>query len=90
MLTCQTIIVNKLGLHARAAAKFVTTASQFQCSVQVGRCPNTLVNGKNIMAVIMLAANQGTALHLRTEGEDEHQALQALVALIDNYFEEGE
>lgn len=90
MLTCQSTIVNKLGLHARAAAKFVTTASRFQCSVQVGRCPDALVNGKNIMAVIMLAANQGTALHLRAEGEDESQALQALVALIDNYFEEGE
>ncbi|HJE29799.1 HPr family phosphocarrier protein [Stutzerimonas nitrititolerans] len=90
MPACDITIINKLGLHARAAAKFVGTASRFPCDIRVGRCPNTLVDGKNIMAVMMLAASQGTPLHLRTEGEQEEHALEALKALIEDYFEEGE
>lgn len=83
-------IINKLGLHARAAAKFVGVANRYPCSIRVGRCPDTLVDGKNIMAVMMLAASKGTALHLQAEGEQDEAALGALVALIDDYFEEGE
>ena len=83
-------IINKLGLHARAAAKFVGVANRYPCAVRVGRCPATLVDGKSIMAVMMLAASKGSTLHLHTEGEREHEALAALVALIDDYFEEGE
>ena len=83
-------IINKLGLHARAAAKFVGVANRYPCSIRVGRCPDTLVDGKNIMAVKMLAASKGTALHLQTEGEEDEAALGALVALIEDYFEEGE
>ncbi|AWT11255.1 MAG TPA: HPr family phosphocarrier protein [Pseudomonas sp.] len=83
-------IINKLGLHARAAAKFVGVANRYPCAVRVGRCPATLVDGKSIMAVMMLAASKGSTLHLHTEGEQEHEALAALVALIDDYFEEGE
>lgn len=90
MPTCTVTIVNKLGLHARAAAKFVGTACRFACTVYVGHTPETLVNGKNIMAVMMLAACQGTQLLLCTEGDQEQEALHALVALIENYFEEGE
>jgi phosphocarrier protein len=56
----------------------------------VGRCPDTLVYGKSIMAVMMLAASKGTSVHLHTEGEQEDDALNALIALIDDYFEEGE
>lgn len=83
-------IINKLGLHARAAAKFVGVAGRFPCQVRVGRSADSLVDGKSIMAVMMLAAGQGTVLHLCTEGEQAEAALQALLALIDNYFDEGE
>ena len=83
-------IINKLGLHARAAAKFVAVANRYPCKIRVGRCPATLVDGKSIMAVMMLAASKGTTVHLDTEGEQEEDALNALTALIDDYFEEGE
>lgn len=83
-------IINKLGLHARAAAKFVGVANQYPCTIRVGRCPATLVDGKSIMAVMMLAASKGSTVHLHTEGEQEDDALNALVALINDYFEEGE
>jgi phosphocarrier protein HPr len=83
-------IVNKLGLHARAAAKFVGTAGRFPCQVKIGRHLHSLVDGKSIMGVMMLAAGKGTTVHLLTEGEQEEQAMQALVGLIDDYFGEGE
>ena len=74
-------IINKLGLHARAAAKFVGVAGRFPCEVRVGR---------SIMSVMMLAAGKGTMLHLATEGEQSEEALQALIELINNRFDEGE
>ncbi|MCJ0975593.1 HPr family phosphocarrier protein [Pseudomonas sp. PS1] len=90
MPACDITIVNKLGLHARAAAKFVGVANQFPCDIRIGRCPDTVVDGKSIMAVMMLAASKGTTLHMRTEGEQEQDAMNALIALIEDYFEEGE
>lgn len=90
MPSCEITIINKLGLHARAAAKFVGIANQFACDIQVGHNPSSLANGKSIMAVMMLAASKGTTLHLQAEGPEEEKALAALVALIENYFEEGE
>ncbi|MFQ6573359.1 HPr family phosphocarrier protein [Pseudomonas sp. UM16] len=83
-------IINKLGLHARAAAKFVGVAGRFPCTVRVGRTPESMVDGKSIMAVMMLAAGKGTQVHLHTEGEGDDAALVALVELINNYFDEGE
>ncbi|MBV6287143.1 HPr family phosphocarrier protein [Pseudomonas aegrilactucae] len=83
-------IINKLGLHARAAAKFVGVAGKFQSKVRVGRTPESMVDGKSIMSVMMLAAGKGTQIHLHTEGEDEDAALQGLIELINNYFDEGE
>ncbi|EXF46209.1 putative phosphocarrier protein [Pseudomonas sp. BAY1663] len=83
-------IINKLGLHARAAAKFVGVANRYPCDIRIGRCPASLVDGKSIMAVMMLAASKGTTLHLHTEGEQEEDALEALIGLIEDYFEEGE
>ncbi|MBJ9976169.1 HPr family phosphocarrier protein [Pseudomonas sp. S75] len=83
-------IINKLGLHARAAAKFVGVAGKFPCQVRIGRAPDKMVDGKSIMAVMMLAAGKGTPVHLSTEGEQDEQALQALVELIENFFDEGE
>lgn len=56
----------------------------------MGRAPDKLVDGKSIMAVMMLAAGKGTQVHLHTEGEQDSEALDALVALINNYFDEGE
>lgn len=90
MPACEITIINKLGLHARAAAKFVGVATRFPCSVRVGRCPASLVDGKSIMAVMMLAASKGTTVHLVTEGEQDQEAIDALVALIEDFFEEGE
>ena len=83
-------IINKLGLHARASAKFVGIAGKYPCQVRAGRTPETMVDGKSIMAMMMLAAGKGTRIHLKTEGEQEQEALDALVALINNFFDEGE
>jgi phosphocarrier protein len=83
-------IINKLGLHARAAAKFVGVAGRFPCQVRIGRAADALVDGKSIMAVMMLAAGKGTQVHLSTEGEQAQEAMDAVVALIENRFDEGE
>ncbi|SDT92220.1 HPr family phosphocarrier protein [Halopseudomonas salegens] len=83
-------IINKLGLHARAAAKFVAVAQQHDCQVQVGKCANSLVDGKSIMQVMMLAASKGTEVCICCEGEHAEQALDDLQALINDYFGEGE
>ena len=90
MPACDITIINKLGLHARAAAKFVGVAGRYPCQVRVGRSAQSLVDGKSIMSVMMLAAGKGTSIHLHTEGEQEQEALQALQAQINDYFEEGE
>ncbi|WP_460131452.1 HPr family phosphocarrier protein [Pseudomonas sp. S1_E04] len=83
-------IINKLGLHARASAKFVGVAGKFPCQIRAGRTPDSMVDGKSIMAMMMLAAGKGTKIHLSTEGEEEQDALDALVELINNKFDEGE
>ena len=88
MPNCQVTIINKLGLHARAAAKFVSVANQFPCQIQIGRDANTVCNGKNIMSVMMLAASKGTELYLHTDGEQAEQALAALQQLIADHFDE--
>jgi phosphocarrier protein len=89
MPACQITIINKLGLHARAAAKFVGVANQFPCQVKVGRCRESMVDGKSIMSVMMLAAGKGSSIELLTSGEQENEALQALIDLINNFFDEG-
>jgi phosphocarrier protein HPr len=82
-------IVNKLGLHARAAAKFVRCAGAFGSSVTVER-NGSRVNGKSIMGVMMLAASQGSCIVVEVEGEDEAEAATALAALVADRFEEAE
>lgn len=89
MLQKDITIINKLGLHARAAAKFVTLASQFECIVEVARNQQK-VNGKSIMGVMMLAASKGTTLTIYTDGPDEETALQQIEALILDRFQEME
>jgi len=82
-------IINKLGLHARAAAKFVTTASQFDCDIQVSRNGRT-INGKSIMGVMMLAAAKGTEITVQANGDDAEKALAQINSLITDFFGEGE
>jgi len=89
MIETTITIINKLGLHARAASKFVTTASAYGCDIQVEK-NGQQVDGKSIMSVMMLAASKGTQLTLRFDGNDEQAALEALTTLIDNRFDEGE
>ena len=83
-------IINKLGLHSRASAKFVGIAGKYPCQVRAGRTPETMVDGKSIMAMMMLAAGKGTKIYINTEGEDAQKALDALKDLINRYFDEGE
>lgn len=89
MLRQDVLIINKLGLHARASAKLTQLASNHKCEVMLTR-NNRRVNAKSIMGVMMLAAAKGTTINIETHGEDEAEALQALLALINDYFGEGE
>jgi phosphocarrier protein HPr len=82
-------IINKLGLHARAASKLVNLASQFSSSVFIENKGNK-VNAKSIMGVMMLAASQGTELILEVDGEDEQKCTDSIIELINNRFDEAE
>jgi phosphocarrier protein HPr len=82
-------IINKLGLHARASTKLTQTASQFDSEVWVEH-KGRRVNAKSIMGVMMLAASKGTRIIVATNGADEKPALEAMTALINNKFGEGE
>ena len=81
-------ITNKAGLHARAASKLVALTSGFSSKIQIGH--EKMVDGKSILSLMMLAAIKGTTLQVITDGEDEEQAMAAIVALIDDKFEEGQ
>jgi phosphocarrier protein len=85
--TANVTVINRLGLHARAAAKFVQTASRFASEITVSR-NGKAVNGKSIMGVMMLAAAQGAELEIRTEGADAPEALAALQSLVAERFGE--
>ncbi len=89
MLRATLTIGNRLGLHARAAAKFVTLASKFESDIQLVR-GNRTVNGKSIMGVMMLAASCGTELELIAAGNDEAQAVEQLQTLVNDRFGEAE
>ena len=89
MMEKQLTIVNKLGLHARAAAKFVKAAALFQSSLIVQKGMQE-VNGKSIMGVMMLAAAKGVSLTLRADGADEINMLNTLTELVENRFGEDE
>ena len=89
MIQSNITISNKLGLHARASAKLTKLAGSFPCEVWMAK-GGRRVNAKSIMGVMMLAAGKGTQVYLHTEGEQDSEAMQALVELINNYFDEGE
>ena len=89
MISENVTIVNKLGLHARAASKLVNCASQYESDVFISKKGNR-VNAKSIMGVMMLAASKGVELELEVDGQDEQQCRDAIVALIENRFGEGE
>ncbi len=89
MLQQEIEIINKLGLHARASAKLTQLAASYKCEVMMSR-NNRRVNAKSIMGVMMLAAAKGTTVNIETDGPDEAEAMQALRALVNDYFGEGE
>jgi phosphocarrier protein HPr len=82
-------IINKLGLHARASAKLTQVAARYKSDVWMSR-NNRRVNAKSIMGVMMLAAGKGATVLLEADGEDEKECFDALVALVQNRFGEGE
>lgn len=87
MIEREARIVNPLGMHARPAAEFVKVAGRFKCAVEV-RKDDLAVNGKSIMGVMMLAAECGSSLTIKTDGEDAEAAMEALLALVADGFHE--
>jgi phosphocarrier protein HPr len=83
------IIINKLGLHARAAGKLIETTTRFSCDITIEKDGRN-VDGKSIMAMMMLAAGKGTEIRIKTNGDDEEEAIKAIVELINNRFGEDE
>lgn len=88
MTSLQAPIVNRLGLHARAAARFVQLASRYQASVRVSLGPNTM-DGKSILGLLLLGAAQGSVITIAADGIDEREALAALIALVERGFEDA-
>lgn len=89
MLNRDVLIINKLGLHARASSKLTQLASTFPCEIWMSRAGRR-INAKSIMGVMMLAAAKGSTVHIETNGEKEQEAMDAIVGLINNYFGEAE
>ena len=89
MLKNTATISNKLGLHARASAKLTKLAGSFPCDIWIAKGERR-VNAKSIMGVMMLAAGMGSTVEIEIQGEGEAQAMQSLLALIDDKFGEGE
>ena len=89
MIKTRTTISNKLGLHARASAKFTKLAGSFGCEVWMSKGERR-VNAKSIMGVMMLAAGIGSSVEIETDGADEQTAMHALLTLVANKFGEGE
>ena len=81
-------IANRLGLHARAAARFVHTAARYQARVTAGR-DGRVMDGKSILGILLLGASRGTTIEITAEGDDEAEAVDALVALVESQFGES-
>ena len=87
-MTSQSVmVVNQLGMHARAAAKFVHLATRYEARVRVARDAREM-DGKSIRGILLLAASRGSTITISAEGDDEHDAVQALVALVQSGFGE--
>ncbi len=89
MARAETEIVNKLGLHARASAKLTQLAGSFDCEIWMEK-GSRRINAKSIMGVMMLAAGKGSKVAIETTGDDEQEALDAILKLIADKFGEGE
>ena len=89
MLSKKITIINKLGLHARAAMKLVTIAGKYQSKILL-HFKNREINAKSIMNLMVIGATKGSELHITTEGLDENEAMHAVCELIDNKFGENE
>jgi phosphocarrier protein HPr len=87
MTTSTLTITNALGMHARAAARFVHTASAFASHIRVA-CGNREMDGKSIMGLLLLGASQGSLITLTADGPDEEEALEALTRLVERGFDE--
>jgi phosphocarrier protein HPr len=87
MVTRHVVVVNELGMHARAAAKFVHLATRYHAHVRVGRDSREM-DGKSIMGILLLAAARGTTIAISADGSDEHDAVEALSALVASGFGE--
>ncbi len=83
----QVQICNRLGLHARAAARFVHTAARFEARITAGR-DGRVMDGKSILGILLLGASRGTTIEITAEGGDEEEAVEALVALVESRFGE--
>jgi phosphocarrier protein len=81
-------IINKAGLHARAASKLAATCGQYTCDIRIG--DERMVDGKSILSLMMLAATKGTELVVVAEGDDEQDAVEAIIQLVNNRFDEAE
>jgi len=88
MTTCELSIANPLGLHARAAAKFVHTAGKFASKIRVARGGRE-VDGKSIMGLLLLAASRGSSIRISADGPDERDAIGALCALVERGFDDA-
>ncbi|MCV2403064.1 HPr family phosphocarrier protein [Marinomonas sp. C2222] len=82
-------IINKLGLHARAAGKLIETTTRYSCDITIEKDGRN-VDGKSIMAMMMLAAAKGTTINIKTNGDDEEEALKSILDLINDRFGEDE
>jgi phosphotransferase system HPr (HPr) family protein len=89
MISKELTVINKLGLHARAAAKLVSVASRYGCDVQIAKSGRQ-VNGKSIMGVMMLAASQDSTVTITVDGEEETEAMEEIEKLFANRFDEEE
>ncbi len=87
MTSCTVAIINDLGLHARAAARFVHTAGRFAARIRVGRAGREM-DGKSIMGLLLLAAARGSSITISADGPDEADAIAALCALVERGFDE--
>ena len=88
MINQKITIINKLGLHARAAAKLVGVTGRHGCSIEIGT-EGKMVDAKSIMSVMLLAASKGTVLDLKVSGDGAQQAVDDILHLVNNFFDEG-